>query len=144
MRRGFTLVEVLTVVVIMAIVAAVVIPEFTMNGKAAKQSAAQFNLHDLRSRIELYRQHHDGKLPSAALAELTATTNSAGSIGTTTAHRFGQYCAEIPVNPITESATVRVAASNPPAAASGADDAGWLYHPSTGGLWIDDPEMLAE
>lgn len=143
-RRGFTLVEVMIVVVIMAILAAIVIPSFTDNTKAAKQHTAEFNLRELRSQIELYRQHHDGKLPSATLAELLVKSNSSGAAGTTAAFPFGPYCSEIPVNPLTDSAMIRIASSNPPTAASGAVDAGWLYYPGTGGIWIDDPDYFQE
>ena len=141
MRRGFTLVEVMIVIVIMAILAAVVVPQFTEHSRNAKVSAAEFKLHELRSRIELYRQHHNGKVPSVTLAELVASTNAAGTMGTSTLIQFGPYCSEIPINPLTNSAIVRAATLNPPTSASGAVDAGWLYHASTGKVWIDDPDL---
>lgn len=50
----------------------------------------------------------------------------------------------LPVNSITGSNLVRAAANNPPAAATGADDAGWLYHAASGGVWIDDADLLNE
>ena len=52
---AFTLIEVLIVVVIMAILAATIIPQFTDSTKDAKASTATFNLHTLRAQIELYR-----------------------------------------------------------------------------------------
>ena len=57
-QRGFTLVEVLIVVVIMAVLAATIIPQFADSTKDAKVSTAKFNLHTLRSQIELYKSQH--------------------------------------------------------------------------------------
>jgi hypothetical protein len=39
---------------------------------------------------------------------------------------------------------VTVAATNPPTAATGAPDAGRLYHAAGGGIWIDNAELLTE
>jgi prepilin-type N-terminal cleavage/methylation domain-containing protein len=143
-RPGFTLVEVMIVVVVIAIIAGLVLPQFTDSTKNAKTSGARFNLQMMRKQVELYRQHHDGRLPGADLKEMLAKTNASGAIGTTAAYPYGPYLAEIPDNPFTEAATVRVATSNPPTAASGADDAGWLYHAATGQIWLDHEELLEE
>jgi prepilin-type N-terminal cleavage/methylation domain-containing protein len=62
-KSGFTLVEVLIVVVIMAILAATIIPQFTDSTSDAKASTTKFNLHTLRSQIELYKTQHNGVVP---------------------------------------------------------------------------------
>src|SRR5262245_20995979 len=123
-RSAFTLVEVLIVVVIMAILAATVIPQFSDSTKEAKANTSKFNVHTLRQQIEMYKTHHDGKVPSATLVELTSKTNAAGQVGTTATHIYGPYIPEVPANPFTGQATVRAATANPPTAASGATDAG--------------------
>ena len=143
-RRGFTLVEVMIVVVVLAIIAGLVLPQFGDSTKNAKTNSARFNLREMRSQIELYRQHHDGRLPSASFVELLSKTNGVGQSGSTSQHRFGPYLTEIPTNSLTDSAIIRAVTSNPPSAASGADDAGWLYHATSGGVWIDDPDLLAD
>ena len=93
-RSAFTLVEVLIVVVIMAILAATIIPQFTDSTKDAKASTSRFNLHTLRSQIELYKAHHNGAVPDP-LTNLTVSTDADGA----TPGEFGPYVREIPANP---------------------------------------------
>src|SRR5687767_2144937 len=62
-REAFTLIEVLIVVVIMAVLAATIIPQFSSSTKDARESSLRFNLHALRSQIELYKLHHTGAVP---------------------------------------------------------------------------------
>jgi prepilin-type N-terminal cleavage/methylation domain-containing protein len=139
-RSAFTLIELLIVVVILAILAAAVIPQFNDSTADAKSSTARINLGVLRKQIQLYKTQHDGRVPSADLNELTKGTDVTGAAGTD----FGPYILRIPENPLTGSNKVRAATANPPAAASGASDAGWLYHAATGNIWIDDSGYLAE
>lgn len=142
-RAGFTLVEVLIVVVIMAILAAAIIPQFSNSSQDAKINTAKFNLHTLRAQIEMYKVQHGGVRPSADLTELTTTTNAAGSKGTGTSFPYGPYLSEVPENPLTGSNTVRAATADPPTA-SGETDAGWLYNATTGKVWIDHADYLTE
>ena len=139
-RSGFTLVELLIVVVILAILAAAIIPTFTDSTADAKASTALTNLNVLRGQIQLYRMQHGGNSPSATLNELTIQTDASGAAGTD----YGPYLLKIPANPYTNSAVVRAAAANPPAAASGEDDAGWLYHAASGNIWLDHTDHLAD
>ncbi len=143
-RPGFTLVEVLIVVVIMAVLAATIIPQFSDSARDAKISTAKFNLNTLRTQIQFYRAQHNGVLPTATLVELTKKTDASGVVGTGATHVYGPYITELPDNPFTNSAKITAAAANPPAAASGATDAGWLYHAASGNVWLDDADLLTE
>lgn len=53
-RRAFTLIEILIVVVILGILAAIVIPQFTDASQDAQLSSIQSQLQTVRSQIELY------------------------------------------------------------------------------------------
>jgi general secretion pathway protein G len=138
-RQAFTLIEVLIVVVIMAILAATIIPQFTDSTKDAKASTVKFNLATLRSQIQLYRTQHNGINPSADLSELTTTTDASGGKGTGANFVYGPYLREIPVNPFTNVKTVKTISTDPAAAGdvTSGSGGGWIYNATTGNIWID-------
>ena len=65
-RGGFTLVELLIVAIILAILAAVVIPQFGESAQDTKISVVKSSLHTVRSQLELYRLQHNTRYPSLA------------------------------------------------------------------------------
>src|SRR5688572_16407018 len=144
-RSAFTLVEVLIVVVIMAILAATIIPQFTDSTNDAKLSTVKFNLHTMRSQIELYKAHHNGLLPSATLVELTKSTDVDGTQGTGASFPYGPYMREIPANPFTNSSAVKSITNDPAVAADvTSGNAGWLFNATSGGIWIDHADHFDE
>jgi len=135
-HSGFTLIEVLIVVVIMAVLAATIIPQFSSSANDAKESSAKFNLHSLRSQIELYKLHHAGTPPGAAIInQLTLSTDATGATGAAGASfPYGPYIqGTFPANPFNSKSTVRTGATTP--AGSGAD--GWVYNTTTGEIRLD-------
>lgn len=143
---GFTLVEVLIVVVIMAVLAATIIPQFTDSTTDAKASSVKFNLHTLRSQIQLYKAQHNGTPPKAGMVSLIQTTDITGSDGVGASYSLGPYVMELPENPFASSAVVKTITGSP--AKSGdvtANNAGgWLYNATTGEVWIDHDVYFAE
>ena len=145
-RPGFTLVEVLIVVVIMAVLAATIIPQFADSTKDAKVSSLKFNLHTLRSQIQMYKQQHDAKTPTGTLAELISKTDISGTVGTGATHIYGPYVMEIPDNPFTGKATVKVITNNPAAAGDVTENyaGGWLYYATPGDIFSDHATYYVE
>ena len=147
--RGFTLVEILIVVVIMAVLAAVVIPQFTGSADDAKASTAEFNLGGIRSVIQTFRAHHTSTNPALdatnkTIPGLTSKTDETGAVSAT--GQYGPYLVELPENPFTGSSDVKAVATAGVApvagnvtvdATSGEFTGGWIYDASTGHIWLD-------
>ena len=143
--RGFTLVEVLIVVVIMAVLAATIIPQFSDSSKDAKISSVKFNLHTLRSQIQLYKSQHDGLVPGDDLAELLLTTNASGTTDSSDGPLvYGPYIQKIPNNPFTTSNAVVEITSSPAASSDVTSSDGWLYNKSEGKVWVNHADYYTE
>src|SRR5690606_22426668 len=97
--QGFTLVEILIVVVILGILAAIVIPQFTQASESAKHSSLMSTLQTVRSQLELYQVQHNGNYPGANLAidgddawsALTKKTKVDRTLAGDTDDGFGPY-----------------------------------------------------
>jgi len=133
LAQGFTLVELLIVAIMLAILAAIVVPQFASTTTEATESALKSDLAGMRAAIDLYRQQH-GEYPAATgSAGGTCTGGTAGSAALETQPAFrdhmtrysddlGQTCTlpvggnfpfgpyikedDVPVNPITNSNVV--------------------------------------
>lgn len=132
---GFTLIEILIVIVVLGIIAAVVVPQLTTAADDAKLDALKANLQLVRSQIELYRLHHNGQLPTSADLfdeQMTQYTNT--SHGTSAAKTgsfvLGPYLMTVPDNPFTNTNDVTTTASGPAKA--------WYYNPATGEFRTND------
>ncbi len=162
--KGFTLVELLIVVIILAILAAIIVPQFSASTNDAKAAALQSNLSNIRSAIEFYYQEH-GEYPGANLAtgatcvngaavgtgaanseealiaQLTRYTDDDGLACTgkdATTFKFGPYIkGAIPDNPEGTTNTITVVNTGVLGLASGATG-GWRYDTVTGEFISDN------
>ena len=112
LRHGFTLVEILIVVVILGILAAIVVPQFTNASESAKSNSLYTQLQTLRSQFELYQVQHNGNYPvlsgntnvlwdcMTSKTDVTGTVDAAGA--------YGPYLQQAPKNPFTNTSTVAV------------------------------------
>jgi len=147
-RRAFTLVELIIVVLIIAILAAIIVPRFSGASDMAGSSALLQDLRYIRQQIQVYRAQHTGVSPgymggdpNAAPSEtdfieqMTNPTASDGTVGSSSSQtfRFGPYMAEMPINPISGSSAVYVVPNDAPLppAPTGLMAFGWLYKPET-------------
>ena len=127
-KGGFTLVEILIVVIILGILAAIVIPQFTNASQDARKNSTTSLLQTIRSQIELYKLQHSDVLPTLTSNWNALINTSTGSGGVT----VGPYLQATPRNPLNGLSTVVQGASG--GTPSGA--AGFFYDQSgTGKIW---------
>ena len=113
--RGFTLVEILIVVIILGILAAIVIPQFTSASEDARKNSVTSQLQTIRSQVELYKLQHRDQFPTDTGAvdgawdwtKLTTKTDASGAAGGS----FGPYLQAVPVNGLNGNSTMAKAAA---------------------------------
>ena len=133
-NAGFTLVEILIVVVILGILAAIVIPQFTNASQAAKASQLTAQLQTIRSQLELAQIEHQGVYPTLKGAKETGwapllieSQRVSGYDATTdnSTTKAGPYLQKPPVNPFFAGADGTLVGENPESDA-------WFYDVATG------------
>ncbi len=138
-KSGFTLVEILIVVVILGILAAIVVPQFTDASSQATANRVKADLQTVRSQIELYKIQHLDALPGTYgsvnfSTAMTDVTNKAGAVvDVGTVNSLGPYLHAIPTNPYNGLLTVDQGTASP-----GDDGAGWYFNTTTGTFNADD------
>jgi len=145
-NTGFTLVEILIVVIILGILAAIVIPQFTEASNDARVSALVSDLQTVRSQIELYKVQHKDDYPGTVngtwtignfITGLTTKTDIDGVAGGT----LGPYLQKFPTNPFQEDSTVRDA-TGPTDPNTESGTAGWWFNHTTGNFGVNTTEYI--
>lgn len=145
---GFTLIEVLIVVVILGILAAIVIPELSSASRQAREGVLRDDLRFMRVQITRYMIQHDDdppgypaggdttKAPTEAdfvdqmtrYTDLYSNSAPAGS----NVYRYGPYLTRIPDNPMTGTNIVLVVPNGSPIPAPDLTQPyGWMFKPQT-------------
>ena len=163
-QAGFTLIEMLVVVIILGILAMIIVPQISVSTDDARLNSLQTNLNSLRSAIEVYAAQHANRYPgtyseadgttavadnaaakAAFLAQLTQFTDINGMVsGTKTAtFKYGPYLktGTLPLNPFNENSDVLcdfaqadITAARAPAGAG----EGWQYFAPIGVFFAND------
>jgi general secretion pathway protein G len=143
-RGGFTLIEILIVVVILGILGAVVLPKYSDASNIAKQNTLKDELRYLRTQIVVFKAQHRDTPPgysggnragapqeSDFLEQMTRTTNELCVSGAPSgAFHLGPYLSKMPENPLNgRSSILMVANGAAMPAPNGAT--GWIYKAET-------------
>jgi len=146
MKKAFTLVEILIVVAILGILAAIALSTLQGHITEARESAAKDNLRILRNAIELYTAQHNGVPPGYPNGDTSAypywmiffgqmleATNASGQFADvgTPGYPLGPYLSEVPINPFTNNYAMAIILDNEEFPAEPPDIFGWIYKPET-------------
>ncbi len=147
---AFSLVELVIVVVIIGMIAAIAVPRISGGAAASNESALKADLTALRNVIDQYAAEHNNTFPGAAvdgvggtvnsalafINQLTSFSNARGKVSSTAdpGYRFGPSLRRIPPLPVGDNRnSMEVAidtANSPPVVTTGPE--GWVYNPLTG------------
>jgi len=111
--KGFTLVELVIVLVILGVLVALAVPRFTTSAEKAKETTFCSNVRTIKSQLELYRMQK-GSYPTDKTAFTTFLNNT-------------QYFENVPVNPYMDKPFGQ---DNPQSGQNGYWD--YTYDPSNG------------
>lgn len=161
-RSGFTLIEMLIVIIVLGILAMIIVPQITISTDDAKVSTLQSNIAGIRSAIEIYYVQHNNTYPgevkidgsatasdpdaaTAFIQQLTQYTNASGSVANTkdSTFKYGPYIkqGQIPTNPFNLSTGIEadydeVIITAPRTVSS--NSAGYRIYPKIGVVFADD------
>jgi prepilin-type N-terminal cleavage/methylation domain-containing protein len=144
--RGFTLVEILIVVVILGILAMIVVPHFVNAQQPAREGTLRENLRSMRTQIELFAAQHEELPPGYPNGDRNAAPTEATLIAHFTTYTSvdcqtsATYSAAtpirpqllaIPANPFNQLSAVRVLGNGDSFPAADGATYGWFYKPFT-------------
>jgi general secretion pathway protein G len=133
-RRGFTLIELVVVVLILGILAAVALPKFVGQSDSAKLNGTLQTLTVLRTAIDTYRVNN-GSYPTLANLNSTASNGTNGIMQYLRSQTFPAVT--VGTVPNSNSIVGVTTPGTPPVAAVGAGG-GWQYDATTGAIYIND------
>ena len=137
-KDGFTLIEILVVVVILGILGAIVIPQFRPAATEAKTSRLCSDLQVIRAQIGLFKIQHNDNLPGTTgvgfADAMTQKTDEDGALDA--AGRYGPYVPKIPTNPFNDLDTIEVDG------VAGGGTHAWQYSTTTGEFGADTDDHI--
>jgi prepilin-type N-terminal cleavage/methylation domain-containing protein len=129
-EKGFTLIELMIVVAILATLAAIAIPKFTMMVEKAHEGATKGNLGAIKSAATLYYGNMQGMWPTTLYADPSFSLSNYLEV-MPGVKVTGVFIAGSP-NPAGSIVSYTTNAGTPTGSGSG-----WLYDSSTGTIYVN-------
>jgi len=162
-QTGFTLIEILIVVILIGILATVIVPQFRASSDDAKLSSLKTNLNIMRDAIRLYYHQHGNTYPGVKRAlngddvinqgqselsffrQLTKYSEVTGNVSVTktAAAKYGPYIrgGRLPTNPYNDKNDLTCDITTADITARSSDGlTGWKFYTQTGILIANDGE----
>jgi prepilin-type N-terminal cleavage/methylation domain-containing protein len=159
-QQGFTLIEILIVVMVLGILAMVIVPQISVSTKDAKESTLSTNIVAFRNAVELYYHQHDNVYPGAntilgatgadaaaakiafsqQLTQYTEADGTVAAVKSGTA-KFGPYLKTgvLPTNPFNDLADVLCDVAEDDITVRTSNSAtAWKFYTITGNLIAND------
>jgi len=133
-RSAFTLVEILIVVVILGILAAIIIPSLTGAAEESSVNATYADLQKLRRAVGVYQVRNNGVLPPIVEGDANGAADGEGPWGPLVSNS-GEYFLNAPVNAYVGGANGRVVVLGSGPDAEFHTEYGWIYNPDTGAVY---------
>lgn len=144
--RGFTLVEILIVVIILGILASIVIPQFSNASHEVREAMLKDDLRFLRTQIAVFRAQHRDISPGYPGGSSTSSASSSDFVAQMTEYSddffhlsatpsnscpLGIYLERMPVNPLNGLDTMLVVPDGQSLPTTADGQYGWIYQAST-------------
>ncbi|MFA6133716.1 MAG: type II secretion system protein [Phycisphaerae bacterium] len=150
-QMAFTLVEILIVVLILGILAAIVLPKVSNAAATARASMLADDLRTFRTQLAVFKGQHNvaagypgcdpAVAPTEAALVLQMISASKGNgecaAAGTAGYPYGPYLREIPANPVNGKKTVEIIPDGGSLPGAADDSHGWVYQPSIDRLKAD-------
>jgi len=136
MKKAFTLVEILIVIAVLGILAAIAIPTFSGHMQEAKEAAAKDTLRILRGAIDRYAAKYGiapgykNNNPKLLLTPLDFYNQIVFQ---------GKYLSKMPDNPINGNPSINLRGNNATFPPEADGTSGWIYQPATKTIRINSP-----
>jgi len=144
---GFSLIEILVVVVILGVLGAIVLPKFSDASNVTRENTLKDTLRYVRTQLIVFKAHHGNTAPgypagkgSASpteqdfLLQMTGYTDEfCNVIKQNTPNKFGPYLKKMPANPLNGLSTILIVPNGSSMPPGGLPDGstGWIYKPQT-------------